>query len=141
MIIGTGHDMTDIRRIERSLERFGQRFEERVFTPIEQQKAQRRSAGGQRNGLASTYAKRFAAKEACAKALGTGFRNGVFHKDIGVVNEPSGRPTLKLTGGALKVLQQKLDEKLYRPKIHLTLSDEYPYAQAYVMIEAVPVGI
>ena len=86
MIIGTGHDMTDIRRIEKSLERFGERFEQRIFTETERAKAQRRAGGGQRNGLASTYAKRFAAKEACAKALGTGFRQGVFHKDMGVVN-------------------------------------------------------
>ena len=134
MIIGTGHDMADIRRIEKSLERFGERFEKRVFTPTEQTKAHRRINGGERNGLASTYAKRFAAKEACAKALGTGFRQGVFHKDMGVVNLPSGKPTLELTGGAYKRLQLLSNGK--QATIHLTLSDEYPYAQAYVLIEA-----
>lgn len=137
MIIGIGHDMTDIRRIERSLERFGQRFESRVFTPIEQAKAQSRKKGDNRNGLASTYAKRFAAKEACAKALGTGFRRGVFHKDMGVVNLPSGQPTLELTGGALDRLYELVNQQTHQVRIHLTLSDEYPYAQAYVMIEAV----
>ena len=140
MIIGTGHDMTDIRRIEKSLERFGERFEQRIFTEAERVKAQRRAGGGQRNGLASTYAKRFAAKEACAKALGTGFRQGVFHKDMGVVNLPSGQPTLELTGGALQHLNRMMDMRRYRPKIHLTLSDEYPYAQAHVIIEAVAVS-
>ncbi len=140
MIIGTGHDMTDIRRIEKSLERFGERFEQRIFTETERAKAQRRAGGGQRNGLASTYAKRFAAKEACAKALGTGFRQGVFHKDMGVVNLPSGQPTLELTGGALQYLNRMMDMRRYRPKIHLTLSDEYPYAQAHVIIEAVAVS-
>ncbi|MDG1287691.1 MAG: holo-ACP synthase [Rickettsiales bacterium] len=140
MMIGTGHDMTDIRRIEKSLARFGERFENRVFTPTEQAKAQRRKGGGERNGLASTYAKRFAAKEACAKALGTGFREGVFHKDMGVVNLPSGKPTLELSGGALAKLNQLVDMRRYKPVIHLTLSDEYPYAQAHVIIEAVPVS-
>ncbi len=140
MIVGTGHDMTDIRRIEKSLERFGERFENRVFTDAEQAKAQRRKGGGERNGLASTYAKRFAAKEACAKALGTGFREGVFHKDMGVVNLPSGKPTLELKGSALMKLNQLVDESRYKPVIHLTLSDEYPYAQAHVLIEAIPVA-
>ena len=137
MIIGTGHDMTDIRRIERSLERFGERFEQRVFMKAERAKAERRRNGGPRNGLASTYAKRFAAKEACAKALGTGFRQGVFHKDMGVVNLPSGKPTLELTGGALQHLNRLMDQRRYKPVIHLTLSDEYPHAQAHVIIEAV----
>jgi holo-[acyl-carrier-protein] synthase len=134
MIVGTGHDMTDIRRIEKSLERFGKKFEERVFTQTEQAKARRRKNGGQRNGIASTYAKRFAAKEACAKALGTGFRYGVFHKDMGVVNLPSGKPTLELSGGALKRLKDI--SKGHPTVIHLTLSDEYPYAQAHVIIES-----
>lgn len=133
MIVGTGHDMTDIRRIEKLLERFGERFEQRVFTQTERAKAQRRKNGGQRNGLASTYAKRFAAKEACAKALGTGFRRGVFHKDMGVVNLPSGKPTLELSGGALEMLNNLAQGQ--EAIIHLTLSDEYPYAQAHVMIE------
>lgn len=132
-IIGTGHDMTDIRRIEKSLARFGERFEHRVFTETERAKAQRRKNGGQRNGLASTYAKRFAAKEACAKALGTGFRQGVFHKDMGVLNLPSGKPTLTLSGGALARLNMIAKGK--ETAIHLTLSDEYPYAQAHVIIE------
>lgn len=139
MIVGTGHDMTDISRIEKSLQRFGERFENRIFTPIEQAKAQRRKNGGQRNGLASTYAKRFAAKEACAKALGTGFRQGVFHKDMGVVNLPSGKPSLVLTGGALATLNRMYDARRFKPVIHLTLSDEYPYAQAHVIIEVISV--
>jgi holo-[acyl-carrier protein] synthase len=137
MIIGTGQDITDIRRIERSLERFGERFEQRVFTETERAKARRRRHGGNRNGLASTYAKRFAAKEACAKALGTGFRSGVFHKDMGVVNLASGRPTLQLTGNAQARLHSMLPQE-YEAQIHLTLTDEYPYAQASVIIEAVP---
>jgi len=137
MILGIGSDITDIRRIERSLERFGARFEQRVFTPVEQAKAQRRAGGGPRNGLASTYAKRFAAKEACAKALGTGFRQGVFHKDMGVINQPSGQPGLVLTGGALIRLQAMQRETTDFVTLHLTLTDEYPYAQAWVIIEAI----
>lgn len=137
MIVGTGQDITDIRRIEKTLQRFGERFEKRVFTDIEQSKAQRRINGGLRNGLASTYAKRFAAKEACAKALGTGFRQGVFHADMGVVNLPSGRPTMQLSGGAKKRLEE-LTPASHVAAIHLTLVDEYPYAQASVIIEVVP---
>lgn len=140
MIIGIGQDTTDIRRIEKTLARFGEKFEQRVFTTTEQAKAHRRKDGGQRNGMASTYAKRFAAKEACAKALGTGFRDGVYHKDIGVVNLPSGQPTIELTGLALNHFNRMIDHKLYRPKIHVSLSDEYPYAQATVIIEAIPAG-
>jgi holo-[acyl-carrier protein] synthase len=139
MIIGTGNDITDIRRIEKSMKRFGERFEQRVFTEVERQKAHRRIKGGNRNGLASTYAKRFAAKEACAKALGTGFRKGVFHKDMGVVNLPSGKPTLSLTGGALQQLKE-ITPMGYEPVIHLALTDEYPYAQAQVIIEAIAVA-
>lgn len=136
MILGTGMDMIDIRRVEKTLARFGTKFEQRVFTEEERAKAARRSQGGRRNNRASTYAKRFAAKEACAKALGTGFRHGVFHKDMGVINLPSGQPTLELTGGAALRLQEMLPQGM-RPLIHLTLTDEYPYAQAWVMIEAV----
>lgn len=136
MILGTGNDITDIRRIEETLARFGQRFEERVFTPQEQHKALSRAKAGPQL-VASTYAKRFAAKEACAKALGTGFKNGVFWRDIEVVNLPSGQPTLRLTGGALAQLNALLPEGM-KARIHLTLTDDYPTAQAHVIIEAVP---
>jgi len=135
MIIGMGSDITDIRRIEQALARFGEKFEQRVFTATERHKANRRKNGGNRNGLASTYAKRFAAKEACAKALGTGFRNGVYHKDMGVVNLPSGQPTLELTGGAALALAHLIPAGRMAV-IHLTLTDEYPLAQAHVVIEA-----
>ncbi len=134
-ILGIGNDIIDIRRIERTLDRFGDRFTERVFTEVERAKSDRRAM------RAASYAKRYAAKEACSKALGTGFRNGVFWRDMGVVNEPSGRPTMVLTGGARDRL---LD--LAGPDrdvtIHLTITDEPPYAQAFVMItvaETVPV--
>ncbi len=127
MILGIGNDLCDIRRIERSLERFGDRFRNRVFAPEEQAKAERRAHP------AATYAKRFAAKEACAKALGTGFRNGVFWRDMVVTNLPSGRPTLRLTGGALERLTAITPEGM-TAHIHLTLTDEYPLAQAIVMI-------
>lgn len=133
MIIGLGSDLCDIRRVEKTLERFGERFIQRVFTEIEQRKA------GSRVGAASTYAKRFAAKEACAKALGTGFNRGVFLKDIGVVNRRSGAPTLALTGGAAERLAAITPEG-YEAVIHLTLTDEYPMAMAVVMIEAAPQG-
>jgi holo-[acyl-carrier protein] synthase len=131
MIVGIGSDLIDIRRIEHSLERFGQRFVERIFTPTEQAKSDRR-----RNRAAS-YAKRFAAKEACAKALGTGLSRGVFWRDMGVVNLPGGQPTLRLSGGALKRLETLLPEG-HVARIHLTITDEYPMAQAFVIIEAVP---
>lgn len=131
MIIGIGNDLCDIRRIERTLERFGERFIERTFTLIERAKAERRA---QRAG---TYAKRFAAKEACSKALGTGFRDGVYFRDIGVVNMPGGRPTLALTNGA-KTRLDAITPAGMRAVIHVTLTDEYPLAQAIVMIEAVP---
>ena len=132
MIIGLGNDMVDIRRIEKTLERYGGRFVERIFTGIEQKKSDRRAA------RAASYATRFAAKEACSKALGTGFRRGVFWKDMGVVNEPSGRPTMALTGGALAQLQ-RITPAGHRPHIQLTITDDYPYAQAIVLIEAVAV--
>ena len=129
MIIGLGNDIVDIRRIEKTLEKFGARFTERVFTEVEQKKSDRRAQ------RASSYAKRFAAKEACSKALGTGFSHGVFMKDLGVVNEPSGKPTLALTGGAAERLKFLTPQSM-SARVHLTITDEYPYAQAIVMIEA-----
>ena len=131
MIIGIGSDLCDIRRIEATLARFGERFTSRIFTDVERARAERRPL--QR---AATYAKRFAAKEACAKALGTGFRHSVFFADLGVVNLPSGQPTLMLTGGAAFRLA-KITPEGYRSMIHLTLTDEYPVAFAQVIIEAV----
>jgi len=130
MIIGLGNDMVDIRRIESSLERFGDRFVERIFTEIEQQKSDRRAA------RAASYAKRFAAKEACSKALGTGFRKQVYWRDLGVINEPSGRPTMQLTGGAAQRLAAMIPAG-YKPVIHLTITDDYPWAQAIVIISGV----
>ncbi len=131
MILGIGSDLIDIRRIERTLERFGERFTSRVFTETERVKAERRLR------RADTYAKRYAAKEACAKALGTGFRRGVYWRDIGVVNAPSGKPTLALTGGAAARLAEITPVGM-RPVIELTLTDEPPIAQAIVIISAVP---
>jgi len=133
MILGIGNDLIDIRRIEKTLERYGDRFTERIFTEAERRKADRRAQ------RAATYAKRYAAKEAAAKALGTGFRAGVFWRDIGVVNLPGGRPTLELTGGALSRLEAITPAGM-RAEIHLTLTDEPPLAQAIVMIVAVPEG-
>lgn len=132
MIIGLGSDLCNIERIANSLERFGDRFEQRVFTEIEISKARRRPFT-----IAGTYAKRFAAKEAFSKAVGTGFRRGVFMKDIGVVNAPSGAPTLALTGGAAIRLAE-LTPHGHEALIHLTLTDDHPWAQAYVIIEARP---
>ena len=129
MIIGLGNDIVDIRRIEKTLEKFGARFTDRVYTEIERKKSDRRAQ------RASSYAKRFAAKEACSKALGTGFSRGVFMKDLGVVNEPSGKPTMALTGGAAEHLR-RMTPKGMSSRVHLTITDEYPYAQAIVMIEA-----
>jgi holo-[acyl-carrier protein] synthase len=129
MIIGLGNDLCDIRRIEHSLERFDARFTHRCFTDIERRKSDARA------GRAASYAKRFAAKEACAKALGTGFRHGVAFRDLGVVNLPSGKPTMALTGGAADRLAE-LTPLGHRAIIHLTLTDEYPWAQAQVIIEA-----
>ncbi len=131
MILGIGNDLIDIRRIERTLDRHGARFIGRVFTPVEQAKSERR-----RNRAAS-YAKRFAAKEACSKALGTGFRRGVFMRDMGVVNLMSGKPTMKLTGGALKRLEEITPPGM-RAQIDLTITDDHPLAQAFVIISAVP---
>ena len=133
MIIGLGSDLCDIRRIETVLARHGDRFLQRVFTPIERARAQRRTPSLH----AGTYAKRFAAKEACAKALGTGFSHGVFHSDMGVVNLPSGQPTLALTGGAGARLQAITPPGM-RPVVALTVTDEYPYAFAQVVISAEP---
>ena len=133
MILGMGSDFTDARRIARSIERFGDRFLERIFTPAERAKADRRVR------RAETYAKRFAAKEACAKALGTGLSHGVFWRDMGVVNLPSGKPTLVLTGGAAARLAGMVPEG-YEPRIELSLTDEGPLTAAYVIISAVPLG-
>ena len=131
MIIGIGNDLIDIRRIEKTLEKHGDRFTNRIFTEIEQAKSDRRAA------RAASYAKRFAAKEACAKALGTGLSRGVFWRDIGVVNLPGGRPTLKLTGGAAKRLEE-ITPPGHIADIHLTITDEFPLAQAIVIIYARP---
>ena len=132
MILGLGSDLIDIRRIEKTIARFGDRFLERCFTEAERAKASRRPFTS-----AATYAKRFAAKEACAKALGTGLRAGVFWRDMGVVNLPSGRPTMKLTGGALARLNAMTPAGC-EPRIDLTITDEGPMAQALVVISAVP---
>ncbi len=131
MIIGIGSDLIDIRRIEKTLATHGERFKNRVFTVVEREKAESRKLS------AATYAKRFAAKEACSKALGTGLRKGVFFKDMGVVNLPSGQPTLALTGGAALLLAE-LTPPGHKALIHLTISDDYPLAQAMVVIEAIP---
>jgi holo-[acyl-carrier protein] synthase len=131
MILGLGSDSIDIRRIERSIERYGERFLNRIFTETERAKAERR-----RNRV-ETYAKRFAAKEACSKALGTGIRQGVWWRDMGVVNLPSGRPTMQLTGGALKRLEA-LTPPGHAAQIDLTITDDGPMAQAIVIISAVP---
>jgi holo-[acyl-carrier protein] synthase len=131
MIVGIGSDLTNIERIEAALSKYGARFRERVFTPLEQSKALQRTPRIQ----AATFAKRFAAKEACAKALGTGIYRGVFFRDIGVVNLPSGQPTLTLTGGALHKLES-LTPPGMKIKIHLSLTDDHPWAQAFVVIEA-----
>jgi len=134
VIVGLGSDLCNIERIRNSLDRFGERFEQRVFTPLERAKAARRPFT-----RAGTYAKRFAAKEAFSKAVGTGFRRGVFMRDIGVVNAPSGAPTLALTGGA-KVALDALIPAGYEAHIHLTLTDDHPWAQAFVIIEALPIS-
>lgn len=130
MIIGMGSDLCNIERIANSLERYGERFEQRVFTEIERAKAARRP-----HTRAGTYAKRFAAKEAFSKAVGTGFKRGVFMKDIGVINAPSGAPTLNLEGGAAARLAE-LTPDGHGLRIHLTLTDDHPWAQAFVIIEA-----
>lgn len=132
LILGLGNDICNIERIQKSLDRFGERFVARVFTPHERAKAERRPLT-----RAGTYAKRFAAKEACSKALGTGFRDGVFMRDMGVVNLPSGAPTLVLSGGAAERLAL-LTPAGYSAVIHLTLTDDHPFAQAIVLITATP---
>lgn len=132
MIVGLGSDLCNIERIQKSLDRFGDRFEQRVFTEVERAKAARRPFT-----RAATFAKRFAAKEAFSKAVGTGFRAGVFMKDIGVVNAPSGAPTLRLAGGA-KARLDALIPAGHAARIHLTLTDDHPWAQAFVIIEALP---
>ena len=131
MILGIGNDLIDIRRIEATIARYGDRFLNRVFTPTERAKSDRRRE------RAASYAKRFAAKEACSKALGTGLRKGVFWRDMGVVNLPSGRPTLKLTGGAAEHLHRMTPEG-HEARIDLTITDDFPLAQAIVIISAVP---
>jgi len=131
MIIGIGSDLIDIRRVEKSIERFGERFTQRCFTDVERARSDRRA------NRAESYAKRFAAKEACSKALGTGIAQGVFWKDMGVVNLPSGKPTMKLTGGAAVILDAMMPAG-HHPVIHLTITDDYPLAQAFVIIEALP---
>ena len=131
MILGLGSDLCDIRRIEQTLAQYGERFVNRVYTDIERAKSDKRAA------RAASYAKRFAAKEACAKALGTGMAEGVFWRDMGVVNLPSGAPTMALTGGAAARLE-KILPKGHRALIHLTITDDFPLAQAFVIIEAVP---
>ncbi len=133
MIIGLGNDVIDIRRIERTLERFGARFVDRIFTDVEKIKSDRRA------NRAASYAKRFAAKEACSKALGTGFRAGVYWRDIGVVNMPSGKPTMRLTGGAARRLDELIPKGM-TAQIDLTITDDDPTAQAIVLISAVPNG-
>lgn len=132
MIIGIGSDLIDIRRIEKTLERHGDRFIKRLFTEVEQAKASKRH----QKLVAATYAKRFAAKEACSKALGTGIGRGVHFKDMGVINLPSGQPTFALTGGAQVQLARILPPN-HRAAIHLTITDDYPLAQAFVVIEAI----
>lgn len=134
VIIGLGSDLCNIERIQNSLDRFGERFENRVFTDIERAKAAKRPFT-----KAGTFAKRFAAKEAFSKAVGTGFKRGVFMKDIGVINAPSGAPTLALTGGA-KARLDAVTPAGYEPYIHLTLTDDHPWAQAFVIIEARPIA-
>jgi holo-[acyl-carrier protein] synthase len=132
MIIGIGSDLIDIRRVEKTLERHGARFIERVYTPVEQAKSERRK---QRS---ASYAKRFAAKEACAKALGTGLSQGVFWRDMGVVNLPSGAPTMQLTNGAAVRLAALIPNG-HTARIHLTITDDFPLAQAFVIIEALKI--
>jgi holo-[acyl-carrier protein] synthase len=133
VILGLGSDLIDIRRIEKTINKHGERFLSRVYTDIERAKSDRRTA------RAASYAKRFAAKEACAKALGTGLNQGVYWRDMGVVNLPGGKPTMRLTGGALKRLE-KITPAGHQPQIDLTITDDFPLAQAIVIISAVPKG-
>jgi holo-[acyl-carrier protein] synthase len=131
-IIGLGSDLCNIERIQKSLDRFGERFVQRVFTDTERAKAE-----GRPFTRAGTYAKRFAAKEAFSKAVGTGFKHGVFMKDIGVINHPSGAPTLALTGGAKRRLDEMTPQG-HAAQVHLTMTDDHPFAQAFVIIVAIP---
>jgi holo-[acyl-carrier protein] synthase len=133
MILGLGSDIIDIRRIERALDRWGDRFTERLFTATERARSDRKAM------RAASYAKRFAAKEACSKALGTGFRQGTYWRDLGVVNLPSGQPTLQLTGNAAEHLRRMTPSGM-TAQIHLTITDDFPQAQAIVVISAVPSG-
>ncbi len=137
MILGIGNDLIDIRRIEKTVARFGDRFIQRIYTEVEQLKAERRRGAG--NSYAATLAKRYAAKEAAAKALGTGFRSGVYWRDLGVVNLPNGKPTIVMTGGAADRLAA-LTPAGMRAQVDLTLTDEYPLAEAFVVITAVPLA-
>ena len=130
MIIGLGSDLADIRRIQETLDRFGERFVARIFTDVERARSERKA------DRAASYANRFAAKEACAKALGTGLRAGVFWRDMGVVNARSGQPTLALTGGAARRLAA-ITPAGFQARVHLSLTDDHPYAQAFVVIEAI----
>jgi holo-[acyl-carrier protein] synthase len=132
MIIGLGSDLIDIRRIEKTIAQYGERFLNRIFTSVERERSDKRAA------RAASYAKRFAAKEACAKALGTGLRRGVFWRDMGVVNQRGGKPTLALTNGALRRLEE-ITPPGHRAQIDLTITDDFPLAQAIVIISAVPV--
>jgi len=131
VIVGIGSDLADIRRIERTLERFGDRFVQRVFTEVEQALSERRRQ------RAASYARRWAAKEACSKALGTGLRMGVAWREMGVVNLPSGQPTMAITGGAALRLAALIPAGL-APRVHVTMTDDPPYAQAFVVVEALP---
>ncbi len=132
MIVGLGNDLCEITRVEKTLARYGERFTNRCFTDIERRKSDRRAQ------RAASYAKRFAAKEACAKALGTGMSRGVFWRDLGVINLPSGKPTMNLTNGAARALEALVPPG-HRPHIHLTITDDGGMAQAFVIIEALPV--
>ena len=131
MIVGQGSDLMDIRRIQESLDRFGVRFTNRIFTELERDRSERKP------DRAASYAKRFAAKEACSKALGTGIHRGVYWRDMGVINLRSGRPTMALTGGAAQRLAELIPPG-HKPVIHITLTDDHPMAMAVVIIEAVP---
>ena len=133
MIIGIGTDLIDIRRVEQTLERFGDRFVDRIFTDVERTKSDRR------HRRADSYAKRFAAKEACSKALGTGFRHGIYWRDMGVINLPGGKPTMHLTGGAALRLREITPDGM-TAQVDLTITDDFPLAQAFVIISAVPAG-
>lgn len=137
MILGLGSDLIDIRRVQKVLDRHGERFLSRIFTDVERARAERRSKRPE--VMVATYAKRFAAKEACSKALGTGIMRGVWWRDMGVVNLPGGRPTMALTGGALARLEALTPEG-FEARIDLTITDEWPLAQAMVIISAVPRG-